>query len=334
MKPNRRRNNRPKRSTPAGEHRPVLLREVLDVLGPRPGEIAADCTVGLAGHALAILRALAPGGRLIGLDWDQGSLNRAETVLRGTGQSFVLHQANFASLPHVLAREQTNGVDVLIADVGMSSVQVDDPGRGFSYVRDGPLDMRMDTSRGRTAAQILASISEDELVAALIDLADEPNALVIARALIAARDQSPILRTWELARIVGGVLGKPVSRPAGWRLRTDPDRWQPHPAARTFQTLRMLVNRELPNLQELLRVLPHCVRPGGRVAVISFHSGEDRLVKQALRDGFIMGFYDETAVEPVRPSEEEKLANPRSRSAKLRWARRAPVLAKPCPASQ
>jgi 16S rRNA (cytosine1402-N4)-methyltransferase len=323
MKPVRREKMAPRRSTPAGGHRPVMLPEVVQVLDPRPGDVAVDCTVGMAGHARAILQRVGPQGRLVGLDLDHESLTLARQTLGASGTGVSLHAGNFAALPQVLAREQLDGVDVLIADLGMSSVQVDDPDRGFSYVRDGPLDMRMDRTRGRTAAEILGTIRETELADVLHDLADEPHAREIAGALIAARNQSQLTSTSQLARIIGETLREPVSREGGWRLRPDSNQWRSNPASRTFQALRMLVNRELPSLQELLRVLPHCLRPSGRAAIISFHSGEDRIVKGAFRDGLERGLYDEVCDAPLRADYNERLANPRSRSAKLRWARRS-----------
>jgi 16S rRNA (cytosine1402-N4)-methyltransferase len=203
----------------------------------------------------------------------------------------------------------------------MSSMQVDDAERGFSYVRDGPLDMRIDRSRGRSAAELLATISEEELRQALTELGDEPEGQRIAAAIVAARQRQPIQRTQELARIIVNAT-QPGGKEKRWRLHPSPGRWNLHPAARTFQVLRIMVNRELANLEQLLRVLPACLRPGGRAAIISFHSGEDRLVKTAFRDGHRVGVYDEIAPEPVRASFAERSANPRARSAKLRCARR------------
>jgi 16S rRNA (cytosine1402-N4)-methyltransferase len=208
------------------------------------------------------------------------------------------------------------GVDLILADLGMSSMQVDDPQRGFSYVRNGPLDMRMDRSRGHTAAELLATLSQAELEQALRQLGDEPRAREIAAAIVAARPQ----QTQELVQLILKATSQEKTR---WRLHPAPGRWNLHPAARTFQALRILINRELANLQELLRVLPHCLKPGGRAALMSFHSGEDRLVKAAFRDGLHAGLYAAISPEPVRAAQEERQSNPRARSAKLRWARRA-----------
>ena len=309
---------RGQRSTPPGEHRPVLLDEVLAALAPAPGGVFVDCTVGWAGHAVELLRRVGPTGRVIGLDLDPDNLPRARERLEAAGFPFGLHHSNFAGLPAVLAAEGVPAVDGVLADLGMSSMQVDDPGRGFSYARDGPLDMRMDRSRGRTAAQLLASLPQGELARALRELGDEPEAERVAALIVEARQRGPLERTGDLARLLlEGRGGKP------WRLHPKPGRWELHPAARTFQALRILVNRELANLEQLLRVLPGVLRPGGVAAVISFHSGEDRLVKAAFRAGLHGGAYAEISPESVRATEAERAANPRSRSAKLSWARRA-----------
>jgi 16S rRNA (cytosine1402-N4)-methyltransferase len=312
---------RGKRSTPSGEHRAVLLDQVLSVLDPSPGDVVVDCTTGWAGHAVELLRRVGPAGRLIGLDLDPENLPRARERLADLGLPFSLHHSNFAALPTVLAAEGVAAVDGLLADLGMSSMQVDDPGRGFSYARDGPLDMRMDRSRGRTAAQVLATIPEEELVQALRDYGDEPEAERVAALLVAARQQGVLQRTSDIARVLLDAQDRPGQK-GRWRLHPAPGRWELHPAARTFQVLRILVNRELNNLGQLLRVLPEVLRPGAVAAIISFHSGEDRLVKAAFRDGLRAGVYAEVSPEPVRAGPQERLANPRSRSAKLRWARR------------
>lgn len=312
---------RGRRSTPPGQHRPVLFEEVLRVLAPAPGEIAVDCTAGWAGHAIDLLQRVGPEGRLIGLDLDADNLAHARARLEAVGLPFLLQQSNFAALPTILAAEGIEGADMILADLGMSSMQVDDAERGFSYVRDGPLDMRMDRSRGRPASQVLATIGEDPLRDALREFGDEPEAARIAAAIVTARQERPLERTGDLVRVVTEAVGSPAGD-RGWRLHPTPDRWNLHPAARTFQAVRILVNRELQNLTSLLRVLPACLRPGGRAAIISFHSGEDRLVKNAFRQGLHTGSYVEIANEPIRATWTEKTANPRSRSAKLRWARR------------
>jgi 16S rRNA (cytosine1402-N4)-methyltransferase len=305
---------RGRRSTPSGEHRPVLLEKVLEVLAPAPGAILVDCTVGWAGHAVELVRRVGPSGKLIGLDIDAENLPRARQRLEETALPFALHHANFAGLPAVLAAEGIDRVDGIVADLGMSSMQVDDAERGFSYSRDGPLDMRMDRSRGRTAAEILATIPEEDLARALHDFGDEPHAEMLARRITTAREQRPLLRTKDLAEV--------LLQGATWRLHPSPGRWETHPAARTFQALRVLVNREQGNLEHLLRILPAVLRPGGVGAIISFHSGEDRLVKTAFREGLRSATYTAAADEPLRPDLAERQANPRSRSAKLRWARR------------
>jgi 16S rRNA (cytosine1402-N4)-methyltransferase len=306
------------RSTPHGAHRPVLLDEVLSALAPRPGETVTDCTLGWAGHAVELLRRVTPGGRLIAFDLDADNLPRARARLEEVGGDFTLHHGNFAGITTALAGRGVEQIDALLADLGMSSMQVDDAARGFSYARDGPLDMRMDTTRGRSAAEVLATIPEPELARALRDFGDEPDAERVAALLVAARHQRPLERTSDVARLLVEAQGR-----GAWRLHPAKGKWNLHPAARTFQALRILVNRELANLEQLLRVLPSLLRPGGRAAIISFHSGEDRLVKAAFRDGHRAGIYDEISPEPVRATFAERAANPRSRSAKLRRARRA-----------
>lgn len=308
-----------RRSTPAGSHRPVLLAEVLAALAPRPGGVIVDCTTGYAGHSVEFLRAVQPDGRVIGLDMDPENLERARIALAPVGENFTLVHRNFAAIDTVLGELGIESVDGILADLGMSSMQVDDADRGFSYSRDGPLDMRMDRTRGRTAADLLATISQDELTRALTELGDEPNAEKIAAALVERRQTQPLTRTTELSAVLMEVVHGVTTH----RVRVSKDRWETHPAARTFQVLRILVNRELNNLDQLLRVAPLLLKPNGTVAIISFHSGEDRRIKAAFRTGEAQGVYSAGSDDPIRPSYEEKGSNPRSRSAKLRWARRA-----------
>ena len=303
------------RSTPQGEHRAVLLHEVLAALDPQPGQIAVDCTIGWAGHAVELLGRVGHGGLLIGMDLDAANLPTARERLTAVGHPFHLHHGNFAGLSQALGEHGLTQADMIVADLGMSSMQVDDPARGFSYRRAGALDMRMDLSRGKTAAQILATIDEAELAQALRELGDEPAAKHIAAAIVAARNTAPPQTTADLARLIQDAIGQ-----AEWRLHPRPGEWNLHPAARTFQALRILVNRELQNLAHLLRLLPACLKLGGRAAIISFHSGEDRLVKAAFRGGERTGVYARLSTDPVRAGPAERLSNPRSRSAKLRWA--------------
>ncbi len=303
------------RSTAAGQHRPVMLAEVLDVLRPRSGALVVDCTLGFGGHAEELLRRVGPEGRLIGLDVDRNHLESVREKLQQIGPNFELHHANYAGIEAILAGR---AADAILADLGVSSMQIDDPQRGFSYARPGPLDMRMDQSRGRTLSGLLSSIDEEELQQALAELGDEPQAALIARAIVAARDQGAIETTAQLSDIVRHATGQ--SGP--WRLHPERGKWNIHPAARTFQALRILLNRELANLAQLLRVLPNALAVGGRVALIAFHSGEDRLVKKAFQEGLRQAIYAKGSDECLRPSFQERGANPRSRSAKLRWAER------------
>jgi 16S rRNA (cytosine1402-N4)-methyltransferase len=295
-------------------HIPVLMNEVLDALRPGAGQVVVDCTLGLGGHAAELLKHVGPDGRLIGMDMDGGNLELARAKLSAVGTNFSLHHTNFAALPTVLAAEGVGQVDGILADVGVSSPQIDDPARGFSYRQPGPLDMRMDPTRGQPASVLVNRLSERELRDALLELGDEEDAPQIARLIVERRGRRPIMTTEDLMTIVCEAREFTLKRAAGAKL---------HPAARTFQALRMLVNRELANLERLLAVIPECLKPGGRAAIISFHSGEDRVVKRAFREGHQRGLYSAIAREPVVATEAEERGNPRSRSGKLRWAERA-----------
>jgi 16S rRNA (cytosine1402-N4)-methyltransferase len=309
-----------RRSTTAGEHRPILLAEMMGVLNPQPGQVVVDCTLGFGGHSVELLKRVTPDGMLIATDLDAASLELARPRLDAVGGLYSLHHANFAGLASVLATEGVDKVDGLVADLGMSSMQVDDRSRGFSFMRDGPLDMRMDRTRGRSAAELLAALSAEELAACFRDLGDEPKAEAIAGAIVEVRRTKPIERTSELRELIDRVAPVRVDLTPG----APPERKQLlAPATRVFQALRILVNRELANLTHLLRVIPTILKPGAVAAVISFHSGEDRLVKGAFRGGLLDGVCSETSEDPVRPTLEDRSANPRSRSAKLRWAKKS-----------
>jgi 16S rRNA (cytosine1402-N4)-methyltransferase len=301
--------------TPAGIHLPIMVAEVLDCLRPGAGEIAVDCTLGGGGHARAILERVRPAGRVIGLDVDPMELPRAEAHLRAAGfgpDVFVARHANFAGLPHALAVEGLVHVDVILADLGVSSMQIDNPDRGFSYKGAGPLDMRLNPHRGESAAQLVARSSEAALAALLAENADEPHAEVIARLL----KTQPIETTDALERIVR--LGLAEAHPQLSKIDTKMS------VRRTFQALRIAVNDEFAALEALLRVLPFCLTPGGRAAFLTFHSGEDRRVKKALQAGFRAGLYRAVSREVIRSGKTETFANRRASSAKLRWAIRAP----------
>jgi 16S rRNA (cytosine1402-N4)-methyltransferase len=300
----------------------VLFDEALAALDPRPGEIAVDCTLGNAGHTAEILRRIAPDGRLIAFDLDAANIAKADAALGAISSDFTLRHGNFAGLAATLASDGLDGCDCLLADLGMSSMQVDDADRGFSFARDGPLDMRMDQTRGRTAAELLNTLSAEDMATAFRELGDEPQAEKIAAAIIQRRATEPFARTRDLTDLV--LTAAPVVvNPHPRKGEPTPRQQQIRPVARVFQALRILVNRELANLQELLRVLPWCLRAEGRAAIISFHSGEDRLVKAAFKDGLRTGLYAKISEEPIRPAFSERMDNPRSRSAKMRWAVRA-----------
>jgi 16S rRNA (cytosine1402-N4)-methyltransferase len=308
---------RAKGSTPASTHVPVLVAEVLDSLRPEPGDIVVDCTIGYGGHAMEFVKRMAPGGRLIALDVDAAELERTRQRLSGADVPVSFHRSNFAGIANVLKKENLDRCDIIFADLGLSSMQIDNPQRGMSYKHDGPLDMRMDDRLKRTAADWLARLSEQELASALWDLADEPDYQQIAHLIVACRADEPITQIPQLVELIFDAKGLTAKT---WRRQRASHPGSLHPAARTFQALRILVNDELGSLRELLRVAPYCLRQGGRIGVISFHSGEDRLVKQSFREGVCAGFYQSAAEDVIVPQIEEVRANPRSASAKFRWA--------------
>jgi len=300
--------------TPAGMHVPIMVAEVLECLRPRAGEVAVDCTLGGGGHARAILERVQPGGRVLGLDVDPIELPRTEARLRAAGfgpDVFVARQANFAGLSTALAAEGLERGDLILADLGVSSMQYDNPDRGFSYKGAGPLDMRMNPQRGESAAQRVARSSEEDLMQLLEDNADEPHAQLIAGLL----KNQPLETTHALERVlrVGLTSALPRITKADVKMST----------RRTFQALRIAVNDEFSALDALLRALPQCLSPGGRVAVLTFHSGEDRRVKKAFQAGHRAGVYANVASEVIRSTKKETFANRRASSAKLRWAVRA-----------
>lgn len=303
--------------TPAGTHRPIMVAEILAILSPKPGDVAVDCTLGYGGHAQEILPRLQPGGRLLGLDADPIELPRTEARLRMLGfgpEIFSAHRSNFAGLLQILASEAAHdplnappGADIILADLGASSMQIDDPARGFSVKHEGPLDMRMNPQRGQPASVFLEKISADELALLLAENADEPHAEAIAPALAGMA----FTITTSLAAAIRHALPRLSKDDSDLSVR------------RVFQALRIAVNDEFSALDTFLRNLPACLKPGGRAAILTFHSGEDRRVKKSFEAGLRDGSYSEIAPEVIRPTAAERNSNPRSTSAKLRWARRA-----------
>jgi 16S rRNA (cytosine1402-N4)-methyltransferase len=296
--------------TPAGTHRPIMVAEILDVLAPKPGEIAVDCTLGYGGHAQEILARIQPGGKLLGLDADPIELPKTEARLRALGfgtEAFTAHRSNFAGLQKVLVANEIVGADLILADLGVSSMQIDDPMRGFSIKLDGPLDMRMNPQRGQPASAFLQKINSDAFVTLLVEYADEPHADALSRELVGKTFGT----TKSLANAIRTALPRLNKEDCDLSVR------------RVFQALRIAVNDEFSALETFLRNLPASLNPSGRVAILTFHSGEDRRVKKSFEAGLRDGIYSDIAREVVRPSPEERNANPRSTPAKLRWAQRA-----------
>ncbi len=290
-----------------------MLAEVLRHLNPRPGDLIVDATLGGGGHARALLAAAQPGGRMIALDVDSIERPRTEARLRAEGLgSDVLrvHGRSFAALPEVLAEEGVTGADVVLVDLGVSAMQHDTAARGFSYKLPGPLDLRMNPLLGEPASALVARSSAGQLAAILHENADETHADVIAKAI----KQHVIETTHGLDRVLRIALAG--VRPA--LSKADVKR----SVRRSFQALRMAVNDEMAALESLLAALPSCLAPGGRVAIITFHSGEDTRVERAFRQGYEAGIYDEIAHEPVRSVKAETFANRRAAAARLRWGRK------------
>jgi 16S rRNA (cytosine1402-N4)-methyltransferase len=295
------------------QHVPVLFDEVLNFLNVRPGGVVADLTVGLAGHSAGVARRLGAAGRLICFDRDPEALElakaRMDEVRAELGEQMPAVEfvpKAFSQAAEVIAPASLDG---LLADFGVSSLQLDEPHRGFSFRSLGPLDMRMDTRSGMTAEQVVNQIDENELADLIYEFGEERRSRRIARAIVRAR---PISTTAELAKVIS------VAAPS---MKSD----KIHPATRTFQALRIRVNDELGEIGTLLKSAPSLLKPGGRLVLISFHSLEDRLVKDALRDGGRDGIYEVLTKKPVTAGEEEAWRNPRSRSAKLRAAEKLEV---------
>lgn len=309
------------------QHIPVLLREVVELLAPRPGMRILDATAGLGGHIGGLLEAVDGQAWVLGLDRDREALDQAGQRLARYGERVRLVRTRYSRFPIALEEAGWETVDAVLLDAGMSSLQLDSPRRGFGFLADGPLDMRMGAEDGGESAEGLVNRASFARLREIIrDWGEDPQAGRIARAIVAAREEAPITTTARLAEVVAAAY------PAKWRATA-----RQHPATRTFQALRMAVNEELQELEEFLRTIPDYLAPGGRVAVISFHSLEDRLVKRAFRHeatGCVCPREQVVCVcghkarfriltkKPLVAGEAEIAANPRARSAKLRVAER------------
>ena len=302
--------------TPAGTHIPIMVREILDFLQIQPGQVGYDATLGYGGHSRKMLECLQGQGHLYATDVDpiESEKTRARLEALGYGPDLLtIRRMNFADVDQVAPGQP---FDFVLADLGVSSMQIDNPERGFTFKFDGPLDLRLDPSSGVTAAQRLRELDEDELEAMLVENSDEPYAGRIARAVMKhCRQGGAIEITRQLAAVVERALSflPPAERKEAVKKSCQ----------RTFQALRIDVNSEFEVLYAFLEKLPGVLKCGGRVAVLTFHSGEDRLVKKAFKQGLRNGVYQEIAGDVIRPSAEECFQNPRARSTKLRWAIRA-----------
>ena len=298
--------------TPAGTHRSIMVQEILDVLQIKPGEIGLDATLGYGGHSRKMLEQLHGEGHLYATDVDPIESEKTRERLQKAGfgpEILTIRRMNFARLDEVAPDVK---FDFVLADLGVSSMQIDNPERGFSFKFDGPLDLRLDPTSGVSAAERLRELDEEEIVAMLVENADEPYAEKIARAIVHAQKQHSIETTVQLASIIEGALSffPPKERKEEVKKACQ----------RCFQALRIDVNSEFEVLYAFLEKLPGVLKPGGRAAILTFHSGEDRLVKKAFKQHHQEGLYSEIAQEVIRPSAQECFHNPRAKSTKLRWA--------------
>lgn len=306
-----------KGSTPAGMHISICVQEILTFLQIKPGMKGLDATLGYGGHSRKMLEALQGRGHLYALDVDPIEIVKTTKRLREAGFSeeiFTPISENFANVDRVA--EQYGSFDFLLADLGVSSMQIDNPERGFSYKQEGPLDLRLNPQNGEPASGRLQKMNREEIEGMLIDNSDEPYAAEIARA-IAGRNRKgqKIDTTTKLAELIGETLAFLPEKERKEAVKKS--------CARVFQALRIDVNSEFEVLEAFLTKLPSCMAPGGRIAILTFHSGEDRLVKRAFKEGKKAGIYSEVAEDVIRPSSEECVKNPRAKSTKMRWAVRA-----------
>lgn len=303
--------------TPAGMHRSICVNEILEFLNILPGQTGLDATLGYGGHSLEMLKCLIPGGQLFATDVDPFELPRTKERLAslGFGEDVLkIRKMNFSEIDQIVA--EAGLLNFVLADLGVSSMQIDNPERGFSFKVEGPLDLRLNPKSGKSAAMLLKNISKHKLEEILVQNLDEPYAELIANAIVRAISKNnPISTTTQLYEIIKDTLGfiSQVNRKEEVKKACQ----------RCFQALRIEVNDEFGALDKFLEKLPDALAEGGRVAILTFHSGEDRRVKKSFQYFFRQGVYREVAPDPIRPSAEECNSNPRARSAKLRWAIKA-----------
>jgi 16S rRNA (cytosine1402-N4)-methyltransferase len=293
-------------------HRSICVKEILEVLDPKPGQTGLDATLGFGGHAEELLRRITPGGRLFGIDVDPIELTRTSSRLRTLGftdKELIFRQINFAGIPKMLA-DAGGGFDFILADLGVSSMQLDNPARGFTFKWEGPLDLRFNPQRGQPASALIKSISEKALEKILFINSDEPHAKTIARAI--HENCHKISTTKALADTIKETLASTTPACSPGEITKS--------IRRTFQALRVEVNDEFSALDQFLRNLPICLKPDGRAAILTFHSGEDNRVVKSFQKGLEAGSYSDISREPIRPTPKECFDNPRSKSAILRWA--------------
>lgn len=306
--------------TPAGMHVPVMAEEVIDALRLFPGAVVADCTLGHGGHSRLILERIGPNGRLLAIDHDGKELERTRARFAETHTNVEFCRSSYAGIGKAMTGAGISGFNAVLADLGCSSMQLDDPKRGFSLKEAGPLDMRMDDREKKTAGDLLSELDEKSLARAFADFSDEPDAAAIARRIVLTRADRPLRTTDELKGLVLEVKGLSPHR---WRDELQKGPRAAHPAARVFQALRILVNDEFGALEEFLRNLRWCMAPKGRVCILTFHSGEEKRVQNALAADKAAGIWSATIDTPAKPTPDEVRDNPRSRSARLFWAERA-----------
>lgn len=305
-----------KGNTPAGTHISIMVQEILDFLDIKPGSHGLDCTFGYGGHSSHMLKKLEGKGHLVSLDVDPIESEKSKKRLAAMGYGddlLTVELINFANIDKVV--EKHGKFDFILADLGVSSMQIDNPERGFSYKIEGPLDLRLDPTKGVTAADRIKELDEEELIGILIENADEPYAELIAKTVMSFKKSGqPIETTTQFRNVIEKALKSAKIPEKEFKDTVKKS------CARCFQALRIDINQEYEVLYELLCKLPDALNPGGRVAILTFHSGEDRLVKQAFKQQAREGLYSEVARDVIRPSAKECIDNPRSKSTKMRWA--------------